>query len=132
MVEFSEGQNLNFRNLSKSSSLAVVAFSIFGLLNVLGLLTPFGRQNFTSSALLTGLNIVLILSCLFSALAFKKASTKYTLIVTTENSDIPLLAAGGQQLQKAFTWAAVTVLFILIRSAYFHSQFDFVVSKFVN
>jgi len=132
VVEFSESQNLNFKNLSKSSSLAVFAFSIFGLLNILGLATPFGRQNFTSSTLLTVLSIILILSCFFSAIAFKKASTNYSLIVTTENSDLALLASGGQQLQKAFTWAAVTVLFMLIRSAYFHAQFDFALRKIVN
>jgi SAM-dependent methyltransferase len=49
-----------------------------------------------------------------------------------ENSDLALLASGGQQLQKAFTWAAVTVLFMLIRSAYFHAQFDFALRKIVN
>jgi len=132
MVEFSESQNLNFKNLSKSSSLAVIAFTIFGLLNVVGFATPFGRQNFTSSILLTVLSIILIISCFFSAIAFKKASTNYSLIVTTVNNDLALLASGGQQLQKAITWAALTVLLMLIRSAYFHANFDFVVKKLYN
>ena len=131
-MEFSESQNVNFKNISKSSSLAVVAFSTFGLLNILGFATAFGRQNFTSSTMLTVLSIILIVSCLFSAIAFKKASTNYSLIVTTENNDLALLASGGQQLQKAITWAAATVLFILIRSAYFHANFDFVAKNMYN
>ena len=132
MVEFSESQNLNFKNLSKSSSLAVVAFAIFGLLNVAGFAVPFGRQNFTSSTLLTVLSIILIVSCFFSAVAFKKASTNYSLIVTTENNDLALLTSGGQQLQKAFTWASVTILEMLVRSAYFHAHFDFVLKKIAD
>ena len=132
MVEFSESQNVNFKNLSKSSSIAVLAFAIFGIVNVVGFATPFGRQNFTSSILLTVLSITLIVSCFLSAIAFKRASTNYSLIVTTENSDLALLASGGQQLQKAFTWASATVLLILVRSSYFHANFDFVLRKIVD
>ena len=126
MVEFSESQNSNFKNLSKSSSLAVLAFTIFGLVNVAGMATSFGTQIFTSSILLSVLNIILIISCFFSAIAFKRASTNYSLIVTTENNDLALLASGGQQLQKAFTWSSATVLLILVRSSFFHANFDFV------
>ena len=131
-MEFTESQNLNFKNLSKSSSLAVFAFSIFGLINVLSFTPVFGRQTSTPPILLTVLCIILIFSCFFSAIAFKKASTNFSLIVTTENNDLALLASGGQQLQKAFTWAAVTVLIILIRSVYFHAIFDLVLRKTIN
>ena len=131
-MEFTESQNLNFKNLSKSSSLAVFAFSIFGLINVLRYTPVFGRQTSTPPILFTVLSIILIFSCFFSAIAFKKASTNFSLIVTTENNDLALLAFGGQQLQKAFTWAAVTVLIILIRSFYFHANFDLVLRKAIN
>lgn len=131
-MEFTESQNLNFKNLSKSSSLAVFAFSIFGLINVLSFTPVFGRQTSTPPILFTVLSIILIFSCFFSAIAFKKASTNFSLIVTTENNDLALLASGGQQLQKAFTWAAVTVLIILIRSVYFHAIFDLVLRKTIN
>ena len=131
-MEFTESQNLNFKNLSKSSSLAVFAFSIIGLINVLGFTPVFGWQTSTLPILFTVLSIILIFSCFFSAIAFKKASTNFSLIVTTENNDLALLASGGQQLQKAFTWAAVTVLIILIRSFYFHANFDLVLRKAIN
>ena len=131
-MEFTESQNLNFKNLSKSSSLAVFAFSIFGLINVLGFTPVFGWQTSTLPILFTVLSIILIFSCFFSAIAFKKASTNFSLIVTTENNDLALLTFGGQQLQKAFTWAAVTVLIILIRSFYFHANFDLVLRKAIN
>ena len=131
-MEFTESQNLNFKNLSKSSSLAVFAFSIFGLINVLSFTPVFGRQTSTPPILFTVLSIILIFSCFFSAIAFKKASTNFSLIVTTENNDLALLASGGQQLQKAFTWAAVTVLIILIRSVYFNAIYDLVLRKTIN
>ena len=121
-MEISAIQNENFKNLRKASSLAFLAFLIFGLLNIAGL-----AAGPSPSYLLKFLSLVLILSCLAAAMAFKKAGSNFSLIVTTENNDLALLSLANQQLQKALTWAGVTVLMILIRSAYFHANFDFVV-----
>jgi len=119
-MEFSTIQNENFKNLKKASSLAFLAFLIFGLLNFLGLVAP------TSSYLLKFLFLVLIVSCFAAALAFKKAGSNYSSIVTTDNNDLSLLTLANQQMQKALTWSGFTVFMILIRSAYFHANFDFV------
>ncbi|WP_341882374.1 hypothetical protein [Synechococcus sp. UW140] len=120
-MEFSAIQNENFKSLRKASSLAFLAFLIFGLLNIAGLAGP------SPSYFLKFLCLVLIVSCLAAAMAFKKAGSNFSSIVTTENNDLALLTLANQQLQKALTWASVTVLMILIRSAYFHANFDFVV-----
>jgi hypothetical protein len=119
-MEFSAIQNENFKSLKNASSLAFFAFLIFGLVNFVGLVSP------VSSYLLKFLCLLLIVSCLAAAMAFKKAGSNYSLIVTTDNNDLALLSSANQQLQKALTWAAFTVLVILIRSAYFHFNFDFV------
>jgi len=119
-MEFSTIQNENFKNLKKASSLAFLAFLIFGLLNFVSLVGP------ASSYLLKFLCLVLIVSCLAAALAFKKAGSNYSLIVTTDNNDLSLLTLANQQMQKALTWSGFAVFMILIRSAYFHANFDFV------
>ena len=119
-MEFSAIQNENFKSLKNASSLAFLAFLIFGLVNFTGLVSP------VSSYLLKFMCLLLIVSCLAAAMAFKKAGSNYSLIVTTDNNDLSLLTSANQQLQKALTWAAFAVLVILIRSAYFHSNFDFV------
>jgi hypothetical protein len=119
-MEFSTIQNENFKNLKKASSLAFLGFLIFGLLNFLGLLAP------TSSYFLKFLFLVLIVSCFAAALAFKKAGSNYSSIVTTDNNDLSLLSLANQQMQKALTWSGFTVFMILIRSVYFHANFDFV------
>ena len=120
-MEFSAIQNENFKSLRKASSLAFLAFLIFGLLNIFTLAVP------SPSFFLKFLCLVLIVSCLAAAMAFKKAGSNFSSIVTTENNDLALLTLANQQLQKALTWASVTVLMILFRSAYFHANFDFVV-----
>ena len=111
--------------MSKTTLLAVVAFSIVGLLNLAGQASPYDRGTFSSAAILTILSILLIVSSLFAAFAFKKASNNYSLIVTTENSDLVLLTTANQQLQKALAWAAIAVLMILIRSIFFFSNYAF-------
>ena len=124
-MEFTTVQNLHFKNMSKTTLLAVVAFSIVGLLNLAGQASPYDRGTFSSAAILTILSILLIVSSLFAAFAFKKASNNYSLIVTTENSDLVLLTTANQQLQKALAWAAIAVLMILIRSIFFFSNYAF-------
>jgi hypothetical protein len=123
-MEFTSLQNKNFQELSKTTSLAVVAFSIFGTLNAAGLLSTIPRGGSSYAILIRIASIVLIISCFFAAIAFKKASKSYYLIVTTENNDLALLSSAGQQLQRALTWAAVTTVIILIRSANFHLFYD--------
>ena len=84
-MEFSAIQNQNFNSLRKASSLAFLAFLIFGLLNFLGLAGP------SPSYFLKFLCLVLIVSCLAAAMAFKKAGSNFSSIVTTENNDLALL-----------------------------------------
>ena len=125
-MEFLEIQNKNFRSLTTSSSLAFIAFLVFGLLNIAGLILQLSRGSLPNATQLAVLCIILIVTCFGAAAAFKKAANNYHLIVTTENNDLTLLSLANAQLQKALAWAAFTTLVILIRSAYFHANFDFV------
>jgi uncharacterized membrane protein len=125
-MEFSEIQNKNFRSLTSTTSLAFIAFLVFGLLNIAGLISLLLRESLPNSTQLAVLCIILIVTCIGAAVAFKKAANNYHLIVTTENNDLTLLGLASAQLQKALAWAAFTTLVILVRSAYFHANFDFV------
>jgi hypothetical protein len=124
--EFSDIQNINFKNLSKAASYAYAAFGLYGILNLVGLAGPVGRAFLLTHPFITAANIVVLATCCLCALAFKRASDNYSQIINSEGRDIELNANAGMQLQKAFTWAAVAIALMIARSINFQATFDMV------
>lgn len=124
--EFSGIQNINFKNLAKASSSAYAAFGLYGILNLVGMATPGSREFLLTQPYSTANNILVIAASCLCALAFKRASKNYSLIINSEGRDIELNAIASMQLQKAFTWAAIAIAIMIARSIHFHNTFDLI------
>ena len=122
--EFSEVQNLNFKSLSKYSFVTAISFYLFGIVNIIGIFSPTGRQYFFQVPLVTIGNILVIISCLLAGVAYKTASSKYKFIIKTEGNDLELVMSAGRNMQKAFTASSIVILVMLFRAIHFASSYD--------
>lgn len=125
-IDFTGIHKINCNKISRSSSLAFASFLIFGAANLAGLAAAFGNGLFFKSPQVTIESLAIIIGCLLTSLAFRKASASYSVIAGAQETDLEQTAAAGQQLQKAFTWTAVVIALILIRSIQFHMAFDMI------
>ena len=125
-IDFSGIHKINCTNISRSSSLAFASFLIFGVVNVAGLASTIGQRRFFETPAVTIESVLLVISCILTALAFRKASAGYSTVVSTEGDNLDVNTAAGQQLQKAFVWASLVIALILIRSVQFHVAYDMI------